>query len=69
MFKKLTSGRWIQTVLFTFTYCIAILFFCVMTVKKIITTETLMAIWAGFAAIVALVTSWYFERKDRGNEK
>jgi len=68
---KFTSARWFMTVAFTSTYCIAILGLCLLAIKKTITTEVFLAVWAGFTPMVILINEWYFKREDRngGGEK
>ncbi len=66
--EKLTSGRYYQTVSLTSTYCLCMIAFCIMAIKKIIAIETLLAIWAGFATMVVLINEWYFKREDRTKE-
>ena len=66
--EKLTSGRYFQTVCLTSTYCLCMVAFCIMAIKKIIAIETLLAIWAGFTPMVILINEWYFKREDRVKE-
>ena len=65
---KLSSGRWIQTVAFTLTYCIGIVGSVVMVIKGIMKLETFLAMWSGFTAMVMLINEWYFKREDRKTE-
>lgn len=66
--EKFSSGRWLQTVAFTFTYCIVILGLTYMTIKKTISVDVFLAVWAGFTPLVILITEWYFKREDRKKE-
>ncbi len=67
--SKLTSGRWIQTVAFTFTYCLCIVGSAVMVILDKMKLETFLGIWSGFTPMVILINEWYFKRDDRKPEK
>ncbi len=67
--EKFSSGRWIQTVTLTLTYCIVILGCLYLTAKKIIPITVFIALFSGFTSMVVLINEWYFKREDRKQEQ
>ncbi len=65
---KMSSGRWIQTVTLTLTYCIVILGCLYLTAKKIMQITVFIALFSGFTSMVVLINEWYFKREDRKKE-
>jgi len=68
IFGKLSSGRWIMSVSFTFTYCLGIIGALILTIMDKMKLETFLAVWAGFSTMVILINEWYFKREDRKSE-
>lgn len=65
MIEKLLSGRYFQSVIFSTTYCICIVGSLILAIKKIISVEVFLALFAGFTPMVILINEWYFKREDR----
>lgn len=66
--EKLTSGRWIQTVSFTLTYCLIMTGMCYMVIKGKIEAAVFLGAFSGFTTMVVLINEWYFKREDRGQK-
>ena len=72
--SKLTSARFIMTLLFSVTYCAIVLIGChaYMTALKA-NPERIEAfatgLLTGFSGVVVLIIKSYFDRDDRGGEK
>jgi len=66
--SKMTSGRWIQTVAFTLTYCLGIIGSAVMVILDKMKLEVFLGLWSGFTPMVILINEWYFKREDRQPE-
>jgi hypothetical protein len=66
--SKFTSGRWIQSVAFTLTYCIGIIGALILTIMDKMKLETFLVLWSGFTGMVLLINEWYFKREDRAKE-
>lgn len=64
---KLTSGRFILTVLFGGTYCGVILAGIWLTCKGKIGIDVFLGIFSGFSAMAAMIVESYF-RKERKSE-
>ena len=62
---KMSSGRWIQTVSLTLTYCAVILGSLYLTAKRIMPLMVFISLFAGFTPMVVLINEWYFKREDR----
>lgn len=67
--KKMLSGRWIQTVSLTLTYCAVILGCLYLTAKKIMPITVFIALFSGFTSMVVLINEWYFKREDRNQKE
>lgn len=65
LIDKITSARFIVTISLVHTYCY-IMWECVNLFKnKLISSETFLALLAGFSSAVILVIKSYFDRTDR----
>ena len=71
MVNKILSGRLIMVVVFSVAYCVVIILLAGMAIKKIVTPEIFLGIFAGFSGIVSMIVTSYFGRTDRssGNGK
>ena len=66
---KMSSGRWIQTVALTLTYCAVVLGCLFLTAKKVMEITVFIALFSGFTSMVVLINEWYFKREDRKPEQ
>lgn len=65
LFSKITSARFMMTLLFSATYCLGVIYALYLTAKGVLKVETFLGIWAGFTPLVILIAEWYFKREDR----
>ena len=66
--KREFSARKFMVIIFCSTYSLCIISFCVLAVRKLISVETLLALFGGFSTMVLLINEWYFKREDRKTE-
>lgn len=65
IFAKVTSGKFIATVLVVFTYCNCIMVAGRLVEASKINTETYIALMAGIGALAATIVKDYFNKEDK----
>lgn len=66
--KKMSSGRFYATVVLVTTYCICMVGFGVMAIIKVISPDVFIGLFAGFSALVGAVVTYYFNKKQGGED-
>ena len=64
---KLLSGRYYMTIIFTSSYCLIMIGLTIALLKKLINTDTYIALLATFTLVVRQIADDYFKRTDRKN--
>lgn len=60
---KITSGRFIATVMVVWTYCYIVATCCHLVEMKVISAETFLAVMAGIAGLVTMIVKDYFNKE------
>jgi len=66
--KKLTSGRYMTTMMLTVTYCATICGSVYLVIIDKLTVETFLGLFAAFSTLAGTVIRSYYERQDRSKE-
>ena len=62
--EKVTSARWLTTLLVVGTYCGIILLCLVLAMKDKLSVEAFLGVFAGFSGLASLVVKSYFDRRQ-----
>lgn len=65
---KLTSGKFIATLLTVWTYCMAVFTCCDLVKQKLIEPATFLAVMAGVSGLVTMIVKDYFAKVDPTQE-
>ena len=63
--EKLSSGKFLVTVLIVSTYCFVMLGCCVLVVTKFIDAPTFLGLFAGFSTLAGTIVTGYFNKKEQ----
>lgn len=65
--EKLTSGRFIVTIMMCTTYCYLVSFMVTKLSEKI-SGDFILGFIGGFSTSFVLIIQWYFDKKEESNE-
>ena len=63
--EKLLSGRYYLTIIFSTSYCFIMIGLTIALLKRLINTETYIALLGAFILVVREIADDYFKREDR----